>query len=323
MNPFGLEEDYYYELVELLHDCEELMLEFEKDTSGEAYKGLCRNMHSLKGNCGMLDLKELENIFHTIESIFISNRESIKENIDPYLNLFDEISEYMKSADENILKMLNLNLLEINKKSLKETIAQKKDEKLVAKANKILAKETKANETKIHPSTELSETADADPLDKLIVYLLDDNLEFLEVMKLTIEEKGHEVKTFSHSDQLRDELMKGNIPDFVITDYHMDDIKGTSVVNALNTIIPLVPIATCSGYLTYDVLMTMVNSGIIGAIEKPIDYTILDQLLKRALKTKLKNQYIRETQLFLKEIQKEGSESYRFKNALKILDKLL
>lgn len=327
MNPFGIEEEYYYEIVELLQDCEQFILDFERDTSGEAYKSICRNLHSLKGNCGMLELKELENIFHTVESIFISSSDVIKENIDPYLSLFDDIKEYSRSADENILKMLHSNLMELNKSSLKKAINQVKDESLTKKANEALEKELDKKEAIVAENyiEKVKEEVTAPILttyERLLVYLLDDNDDFLEVMKISIEDRGHEVKTFNHSDDLRDELIKGNIPDFVIVDYHMGDIKGSSVVNALNTIIPLVPIATCSGYLTYEVLMKMVNSGIVGAMEKPVDYTILDTLLKRALKDKIKNQFIRESKLMLKEAEKLENPGFRIQEALKILKKL-
>ena len=298
MNSLEIEEEYYYELIELIQTCEEQVLEYERDKSDSSRKEICRVLHSLKGNCGMLQLIELENFFHTMESIFLKYSSKIKANIDPYLDTIDLIKAYMHNASSQTMQEASDQILGLSSVYTHETNEVEKNS---------LSNETKPTtvDTQKENKTEVIEDKNIDSntkenLIELNVFIIDDVPEFLAIFERTLKDKGHKVKSFLEVEELKNELMTGNIPDLIISDFNMGEVKGSNVISALNTILPLVPKAICSGYLNYDIVLELINIGIIGILEKPFDSYDLEIILRKAQRIKINNKYINSLKRFLK-----------------------
>ncbi len=65
----SLKKDFFDNGMEIVQDIEETILKLEEDTNNPEYlNSLFRGFHTLKGNSGIVGEKELNKLFHTIES---------------------------------------------------------------------------------------------------------------------------------------------------------------------------------------------------------------------------------------------------------------
>jgi two-component system, chemotaxis family, sensor kinase CheA len=71
----------------VLEKIEELILELEKDDDFDKLAEFRRIIHTLKGECGMLGLRDVEKLCHIIEDAL--NRDGIQKNIDNLLKMKD------------------------------------------------------------------------------------------------------------------------------------------------------------------------------------------------------------------------------------------
>ena len=108
-NSLGIDDDYFYELLELIDGCEVNLLDLEKRYDDTSVKEINRILHSLKGNCGMLSLFDLENIFHRIENEFLAQSAQKSFRIDLFLNAIDILKNYIHNpTKEKISEILAL-----------------------------------------------------------------------------------------------------------------------------------------------------------------------------------------------------------------------
>lgn len=250
MNGLDIEEEYYFELVELINTKEDNFLVLEKGYDDTVVNTINRCLHSLKGNCGMLELMELETLFHRMETQFIQEAKTKNIEVEKYLTIIDKTREYFESPTETLVK----ESLTILNKPIKE------------------------------PSSE-EEAINS----YLNVFHLDDEEDILEIIALQLEGYGCKVKSFTNATALKDEILKGNIPDLFIVDFNMPDQNGAAVINGLNSILPSIPKILLSGFVTKEVMFECINRGVLGILEKPFDSFYLQRLLKKAEKIKKQN----------------------------------
>lgn len=265
MNNLGIEEDFYYELVELMNSTEANLLELEKGFDDTITNSINRLLHSLKGNCGMLELHELETVFHTTENIFLKQVPTQEINIDLFLNIMDDIKAYFSKPDSDIIKKC---LEDLNLSSIKEP-----------KSSQLFDKDLK--EKISHKKQELN---------ALTIFHIDDDPEILEVMSFILLDYGCKVHSYTSIPKMREDIIAGNIPDLFIIDFKMPDQNGNQVVNGLNSILPHIPKIILSGFVNKEVMFESMNRGVIGILEKPVDIFYLEKFLGKA--KKLKNQHI-------------------------------
>lgn len=252
VNALGIDEDYYYELVELINSTEDCLLELEKGYDDSVVNSINRWFHSLKGNCGMLGLFELETLFHKGESSFLEQSKLKQIEIDKFLFLVDKAKEYFEQPSELIIKEALTNL---TKQQASKTQAQKDD----------------------HLSAHLN------------VFHLDDEPDILDVIAMQLDEYDCKVTSFSSPTTMREAILAGHFPDLFIIDFNMPEQNGNAVINALNSILPKIPKVLLSGFVDKEVLFESLNRGVIGVLEKPVDTFYLEKILKKARDIKKQN----------------------------------
>lgn len=258
MNALGIEDEYFYELMELVNEAEDSLLSLEHGYDDTLVSSVNRCLHSLKGNTGMIGLMDLEAYFHKAESIFINESKTKNIDIDKFLSIIDTSKSYFNNANE---------------KMLKDSLT-------------ILGAKTDQNKNK--PVVE--KPKEDDKLVYLNVFHLDDEPDIFEVVQMILEEHNCKTHSFTKAEQMKDAIQKGNIPDLFIIDYKMPDQNGNSVLNGLNAILPKVPKIMLSAFLDKKVIFESVNRGVIGLLEKPIDSFYLEKILKKAKSIKVQNE---------------------------------
>ena len=114
----ALYENFLVETVELMNEAESSILILENGFDTEAVNTLFRSYHTLKGNTGIFDLPEIQEISHTLENVLnrIRNKEIElnQELIDILLQATDLIRELVNRTEtgevqniENILQKLS------------------------------------------------------------------------------------------------------------------------------------------------------------------------------------------------------------------------
>jgi FixJ family two-component response regulator len=245
--------EYLIELRELLQLAEESLLKIETQNSLEHdLKTLKRCFHSLKGNCGMLDLLKLETLFHELENYLNSNQSKIISELDLYLRVIDNLKLYLQEPNDGLLKLPFVQIAQKTKVNLKNNVQNNKN--------------------------------------NLTVSVLDDNQEILNLFKDYLNQKNITVHPYLTMSSLRDDLLNKKIPDLIIIDFHLKEgINGNTVIRVLNNMLPKIPKVLMSANYDFDILQSAISRGIIGALKKPFSPTDLDDILLKTINIKKNN----------------------------------
>ena len=279
-NSLGIDDDYFYELIELIDGCEVNLLDLEKRYDDTSVKEINRILHSLKGNCGMLSLFDLESIFHRIENEFLAQSEQKSFRVDLFLNAIDILKIYVHNP---------------TKEKISEILALFETQKAPSKG---------VEESAMAESVEVGSTF-------LNVFHLDDDEDVLEAMRFHLSSFDCDVKSFLSHDKMKERILKGDIPDLFIIDYKMPLISGTQVITALNGILPRIPKILLSGYVNKDIVVEAVNKGAIGVLEKPVDNFSLGRVLRRVRDFKYQNIITRDVYSLCMKYERLSSEQIR------------
>jgi FixJ family two-component response regulator/HPt (histidine-containing phosphotransfer) domain-containing protein len=255
-NIHKIEFEYLTELKELIQTAEDSLLKIETQNNVEhELKILKRAFHSLKGNCGMLDLVKLEQLFHELENYLNTNQAQIISELDLYLKVVDNLKLYFKNPTDS--------LLELPFKKMTQTRSMTRD-------NSNLNADGK----------------------NLVISILDDNQEILNLFSDYLNSKNIAARGYLAMSELRNDLMKNIIPDLIIIDFNLKEgINGNTVIKVLNNMLPKIPKVIMSAEYESETLYSAINRGIIGALKKPFSKTDLDDIL---VKTKnIKNQNLK------------------------------
>lgn len=117
---------------------------------------------------------------------------------------------------------------------------------------------------------------------KKTICLIDDNAQYLEALAYPLA-KTNSIHRFTDAKAFLDAITRGLSPDAVITDYRLPEISGTQMAYQLRQIDATIPIVLVTGYLTKEVAVEALNSGISDILEKPLQLESLMLSVEKAL----------------------------------------
>jgi len=245
--------EFKTEAEDLLELAEKSLLKVEKGGPlKQNYDEIFRAFHSLKGAAGMLELTDLQDHMHKIESLF----EKFKDK-----NQMDakEATFFLESIDSS-RKLLSGEKIQFNYSLNKSTSQTDK---------KTTPAMTKPTET--HNLTH-----------KNLVFIVDDEPEILEILKETIESESISIQTFNNPKEALSKLAQLN-PSAILSDMKMPEMSGLELLKEIKKLKPELPVIFVSGYLTKENLIEAMKLGLFGVIEKPFKDTLILSTLNHAL----------------------------------------
>lgn len=117
------------------------------------------------------------------------------------------------------------------------------------------------------------------------VLVIDDDIELLDKIRITLSYSGITVKTFSNPYKAVD-AFKTDKYDAVITDINIPEMNGLQVLKAVHNLDPSACVIILTGHPEEDVKESAMSSGAYAFLSKPLDIEELIQILS---KIKLKN----------------------------------
>jgi DNA-binding response OmpR family regulator len=107
------------------------------------------------------------------------------------------------------------------------------------------------------------------------ILVIDDNVEFLNALDVDFR-KESDLEVHSASDlEIAKNKLQAEAFDLVVLDYHMGDQIATNLVSTRRSWVLQAPVLMMSGLADRDILMSMLNMGVAGFIEKPLQYSDL------------------------------------------------
>ncbi len=114
------------------------------------------------------------------------------------------------------------------------------------------------------------------------VLLVDDEPEVLEILRALLDFHGFSVFTSNQPENVV-AMSQSVSPDVLITDYKMPGMNGLQVAVALKKVKPELPIIFVSGYVSKDLLLSLIQTGVHDVIEKPFDEKRIIQTVTSAI----------------------------------------
>lgn len=237
-------EEFSVEAIEMLEAAETDLLDLDKNRDFQSvYASVFRVFHSLKGAAGMFELNELQHHMHLLENILSSCQE--RKIFSP-----SEVTFFLNGVD-----------------------AARK----ILSGVKVEFDYNPGTETPLPlsiPETPVQKEVQTVPVQKIknatigMVYVIDDELEILEILQGILASAEIEVKTFLNP---KDALIaiKQSPPEAVISDMKMAELSGIEVLKAIKLINPDIPVIFVSGHLNKKILLESMENGAYAAIEKP------------------------------------------------------
>ncbi len=119
-------------------------------------------------------------------------------------------------------------------------------------------------------------------MDKKRVLIVDDELDFLEIMTYKIESWGYEVVAASNGREAL-EALRDKKPDMVILDYRMPDMDGVGVLKQMRKINKKIPVIMFTAQPDAKSMKETGKLGVCSYIPKLSVYSDVQSVLKTAL----------------------------------------
>ena len=113
----------------------------------------------------------------------------------------------------------------------------------------------------------------------LSILLIDDLLDFSLVTKRYLEKLGHTVTMAKSFFEAKEKLE--NSYNIILLDYMLPDGSGIDLLKIIKAKYPLAAVIVITASNDKEVIVNFMNSGAFAYLEKPLDYTRLESLLKR------------------------------------------
>ena len=260
--------DFYVEAEELYAEAEDALLDIEKSNDFDTnFNSVFRAFHSVKGAAGMFGLDRLQEHMHYLENLLDKKKNDGKLSslfIDYLLSGVDSAKK-ITSGEEVSFKYYDPDASEAST----EVVGGETQE---ASVNKELISTIKAGviQSKSHPHIQGH------------VFVVDDELEILELTKDYLEIEDYHVTTFSKAKDAI-EALKETVPDTIITDINMPEMNGIEFMREVNKLMPHLPIIVASGYVTKDVCLDSLACGVADSLEKPYDADVFNNVVSLAI----------------------------------------
>ncbi len=295
MNFDDVDSDSLVELVEICEDTENIILKLEKGFNSELFKAIKRNLHNLKGTCGMFDFDALAKICHDTETYLerYGERELNSETTDFLLSVVVHIIQCLSEQDGSYLeKIPHPPTLE----GLSEPLPPK------SQSSELEGKvQVKTNKEAFYKN-QLD-------LDGLNIYHLDDDPALLEIFKFEVEEIGPIVSSFQKVSELREGLLQSGLPDLIVIDNKLaNGENGIETIKSLESLIPSIPKILYSAYLSNEIILEALAKGAYAVLQKPLEIEILKFHLIKIKRKIYREKYLHEVHNFLAEINDRGED---------------
>lgn len=116
-------------------------------------------------------------------------------------------------------------------------------------------------------------------MSKIRILVVDDEIEVCETLEMFLSGFGHEVKTAIDGKSAL-ELVLSFMPHFVILDVMIPDMSGIEILKEVKEIDSSIRAIMISGMHDLRVAKEAIELGAIDYLPKPVDYTILHNLIK-------------------------------------------
>jgi len=279
-------EEFKIEALELLEDVETALLNIDQGAEFTPnYDSAFRVFHSLKGGAGMLGLEDLQSHMHSLQNLLTQCKEKGAIDKDHITYFLDGVDGAKTLLDGGSIEFTYLSSLE--SKPAPAVEPSQPVEPKVDTAADAAAPTTPAAPT---PSRAPKKSSEG------IVYVVDDEEDIVQIIVDVISEAGFEVRGFTKPAELL-AAIKEKKPEAILTDMKMPEISGLDVLKEVHGYDPDIPVIFVSAYVTKDLLINAIGSGVFGAIEKPIDERLVIAQVNHAVRrnqlTKLLNRTVK------------------------------
>ncbi len=121
---------------------------------------------------------------------------------------------------------------------------------------------------------------------KTKLLILDDDLEFLELLCDYFKPRGYEVTSYASAEDGINEIIKqesNSTPfDLILTDFRLPNMNGVEFISKLQMISPLTPIILMTAHSSIDLAIQSIEKGAYDFIVKPIQFPQLAISMARA-----------------------------------------
>ena len=115
------------------------------------------------------------------------------------------------------------------------------------------------------------------------VFLIDDDIDVLQVMSRALEQRGLEVSRFTCAADCLKKL-RSQTCDLLITDLKMPEMDGIKLLAKVKSMIPSLPVLVITGYGDIPAAVKAMKVGALDFIEKPLDRESFLSSVESALK---------------------------------------
>jgi two-component system, NtrC family, response regulator HydG len=113
------------------------------------------------------------------------------------------------------------------------------------------------------------------------VFLVDDDLDLVEMMTMVIADRGHRVETAFNGRQAVDRCLSTDF-DVVFMDIRMPQMNGVESFFAIRNLKPNVRVYLMTGYSYEELTAQAVAGGVAGVLRKPLDMQHVLQLIEES-----------------------------------------
>jgi CheY-like chemotaxis protein/HPt (histidine-containing phosphotransfer) domain-containing protein len=258
-----IDSDFKLEATELLDTSEEALLELESGANFDpCYQTIFRAFHSIKGAAGMFEIKQLEKIIHHMEDL-LENQKSQGFLPESYIQYFLKgLDASRKVLDE---EEVDFELIDPEKGEHSET----KEPELDTSKSETTPQEKDHNNFIEQARLRNAQNKEQQKYEGL-VFVVDDEQDILDIIESELQEAGYKTKCFLKAQEALDSL-EASSPDLIITDINMPEIDGLELLQRVHKSYPQLPLIIVSGYITKEICIEALSSGVSGVIEKPFD----------------------------------------------------
>lgn len=225
------------EADELLEAAERSLLLLDRGAPlSPHYDAIFRAIHSLKGAAGMLDLTDLQEHLHKIETKFTERKGQeflSKEYVDFFLRGFDGTRTLLSGG------VLNFSY-DVGRPIQSQG-----------------------------PHVPISPPVAAKSFRGRIL-VVDDEIEIVNLLTGILNAENIQTHGLTSTADVL-ETIDSFRPDAIFSDISMPDLNGVELLKLINASHPDVPVAFISGYVNKDVLLDAIKLGVFSVIEKPFD----------------------------------------------------
>ncbi|MFH1116053.1 MAG: response regulator [Pseudomonadota bacterium] len=113
------------------------------------------------------------------------------------------------------------------------------------------------------------------------VLLVDDEQDFVQTLARRLRRRNFEVRTATDG-RYALELIRQDVPDIVVVDLHMPGIDGTELIGRMKALYPDINVVVLTGEPWGQKVGDALRLGALGCLEKPLNFSLLTDLIKTA-----------------------------------------